>query len=50
MTPILFTATTRPEEARAFYRDVMGFALVEDSPFAIEFDAAGTMVNAEAGP
>ena len=29
MTPILFTASAKHDEARAFYTDVMGFALTQ---------------------
>lgn len=47
MTPILFTATTRPEVARQFYTEVMGFALTDDSPFSLEFDAMGTMLRVQ---
>lgn len=45
MTPILFTATTRPDEARMFYEKVMEFRLTDDNPFSLEFDAAGTMLR-----
>ncbi|GMN04031.1 VOC family protein [Erythrobacter sp. MTPC3] len=44
MTPILFTASAKHEEARAFYGEVMGFVLTDDNPFSFEFDAAGTML------
>ncbi len=47
MTPILFTATTRPDEALQFYTEVMGFDLTDDSPFSLEFDAAGTMLRVQ---
>ncbi|MDJ0978788.1 MAG: VOC family protein [Erythrobacter sp.] len=47
MTPILFTATTKPDEARDFYTQVMGFALTEDSPFSLSFDACGTMLRVQ---
>ncbi|AOL23033.1 hypothetical protein Ga0102493_112014 [Erythrobacter litoralis] len=47
MAPILFIATARAEEARAFYADVMGFALKDDNPFSIEFDAGGTMLRVQ---
>ena len=47
MTPILFTATTRPDEARRFYTEVMGFTLTDDSPFSLEYDAAGTMLRVQ---
>lgn len=47
MTPILFTATVRPDEALKFYTEVMGFNLTDDSPFSLEFDAAGTMLRVQ---
>lgn len=47
MTPILFTATTRPDKARQFFTEVMGFTLTHDSPFSLEFDAAGTMLRVQ---
>ncbi|MEO1729970.1 MAG: VOC family protein [Pseudomonadota bacterium] len=45
MTPILFAATSQPDEARRFYTDVMGFTLTDDNPFSFEFDAMGTMLR-----
>lgn len=39
-----FTATTRPDEARNFYGDILGLQLLEETPFAIVFDANGTTV------
>jgi catechol 2,3-dioxygenase-like lactoylglutathione lyase family enzyme len=42
---ICFAATTHPEEARTFYADTLGLTLVEESPFAIVFDANGTMLR-----
>lgn len=50
MTPILFSATSRPDEARVFYSEVMGFTLTEDSPFSLEFDADGTMLRVQKAP
>ncbi|EAQ30740.1 hypothetical protein NAP1_08170 [Erythrobacter sp. NAP1] len=47
MTPILFSATAKPEEARVFYCDVMGFTLTDDNPFSLEFDAGGTMLRVQ---
>ncbi len=44
---IAFVATAKPDAARAFYADVLGLALVEDSPFALVFDAGGTMVRVQ---
>jgi catechol 2,3-dioxygenase-like lactoylglutathione lyase family enzyme len=43
--PIAFVATAAPAGAVAFYRDVLGLKLVEDSPFALVFDLAGTMLR-----
>lgn len=35
--PVSFVATTKPEEAEAFYANVMGLQLVERSPYALVF-------------
>ena len=37
----VFVATTDAAKAAAFYRDVLGLKLVEDTPFAVVFDANG---------
>jgi len=42
---IAFIATAHPEQARAFYREVLGLPLLEDTPFALVFDAHGTMLR-----
>lgn len=42
---VAFAATARPDEARTFYRDVLGLRLVEDFEFALVFDANGTMLR-----
>jgi catechol 2,3-dioxygenase-like lactoylglutathione lyase family enzyme len=42
---IAFVATSQPTASLAFYRDVLGLRLVEDSAFAIVFDAFGTMLR-----
>jgi catechol 2,3-dioxygenase-like lactoylglutathione lyase family enzyme len=42
---ICFAATTRPEEARKFYAGTLGLPLVEEGPFALVFDANGTMLR-----
>lgn len=42
---IAFVATARPEQARVFYSEVLGLRLVEESPFALVFDANGTMLR-----
>lgn len=46
--PIMaFCATADAERAKAFYRDQLGLKLVEDSGFALVFDAAGTMLRVQ---
>ena len=42
---ICFAATQQPEQARKFYGDALGLRLVEDSPFALVFDANGTILR-----
>jgi catechol 2,3-dioxygenase-like lactoylglutathione lyase family enzyme len=42
---IAFAATTSPARAKRFYRDVLGLRLVEETPFALVFDANGTMLR-----
>jgi catechol 2,3-dioxygenase-like lactoylglutathione lyase family enzyme len=44
---IAFVATRHPEKALPFYRDVLGLRLIEDGPFAIVFDAFGTMLRVQ---
>ncbi len=44
-TLICFAATCDAEASLAFYRDVLGLRLVEDGPFALVFDANGTMLR-----
>lgn len=40
-----FIATSAPEKALEFYRDVVGLSLVADEPFAIVFDSGGVMLR-----
>ena len=40
-----FVTTTKPEEARAFYGDTLGFQFLGDDDFALVFDAHGTMIR-----
>lgn len=40
-----FVATERAEEAQVFYRDVLGLRFVEDSPFALVFEAGGVTLR-----
>lgn len=42
-----FVATAKAAAAKKFYRDTLGLRLVEDSPFAIVFDANGTMLRVQ---
>jgi catechol 2,3-dioxygenase-like lactoylglutathione lyase family enzyme len=44
---VAFVATSRPLEAARFYRDTLGLTLVEDSPFALVFDAFGTPLRVQ---
>jgi len=44
---IAFIATTRPEQARVFYHEVLGLRLREDTPYALVFDAHGTMLRVQ---
>ncbi len=40
-----FVATTKPDQAKTFYGDALGLRLVADEPFALVFDANGTMLR-----
>jgi catechol 2,3-dioxygenase-like lactoylglutathione lyase family enzyme len=42
---IAFVATRDPRRAKAFYRDTLGLHLVSEDPFALVFDAHGTMLR-----
>lgn len=42
---IAFIATAQPEQAKIFYGEVLGLRLIEDTPFALVFDANGTMLR-----
>lgn len=42
-----FLATTNTERTTVFYRDTLGLRLVEDSEFALVFDANGTRVRVQ---
>jgi hypothetical protein len=42
---IAFVATKDPGEAKAFYQDVLKLKLTADEPFALVFDANGTMLR-----
>ena len=42
---VAFVATADAAKARAFYQDTLRLKLIEDSPFAVVFDANGTMLR-----
>jgi catechol 2,3-dioxygenase-like lactoylglutathione lyase family enzyme len=45
---VAFVATADPKKAMAFYRDTLGLTLVaEQLPFALVFDAHGTMLRVQ---
>jgi len=42
-----FVATKNPASAREFYEEILGLKRVSDDPFAIVFDANGTMLRVQ---
>lgn len=42
---VAFVATANPEKSRAFYQETLGLVLLEDSPFALVFEANGVMLR-----
>jgi catechol 2,3-dioxygenase-like lactoylglutathione lyase family enzyme len=42
---IAFVATRDADGARAFYEGILGLRLMSDEPFALVFDASGTMLR-----
>jgi len=42
---IAFVTVTDATRARHFYEDVLGLQLMDESPFALEFDCGGTMLR-----
>lgn len=42
---ITFLATIDAARSKAFYCDVIGLRLVDDAPFALEFDIGGVMLR-----
>jgi catechol 2,3-dioxygenase-like lactoylglutathione lyase family enzyme len=47
---VAFLATTRPEESRKFFAEVLQLKLVEESPFAIVFEHRGTTLRIQKAP
>jgi predicted enzyme related to lactoylglutathione lyase len=46
-TVVAFVATSRPDGAKTFYQQTLGLRLINDDPFAIVFDANGTMLRVQ---
>ena len=44
---ISFVATQNPARARKFYKTILGLKLISDDPFALVFDANGTMLRVQ---
>jgi catechol 2,3-dioxygenase-like lactoylglutathione lyase family enzyme len=42
---IAFVATTNPSRAKKFYQNTLGLRFVSENPFAVVFDAGGTMLR-----
>lgn len=47
---IAFVSTANAPKAKTFYRDVLGLSLISDEPFAVVFDANGTMLRVSKVP
>ena len=44
---VCFVATQNPASARTFYEKTLGLTLMDDGPFALVFDANGTMLRVQ---
>ena len=40
-----FVPTTKPQEARAFYQDILGLTLLSEDEYALEFNANGVLLR-----
>src|ERR1700759_3545400 len=47
---VAFLATTKPEESKKFFAEVLQLKLVEDSPFAIVFEHRDTTLRIQKAP
>jgi catechol 2,3-dioxygenase-like lactoylglutathione lyase family enzyme len=47
---ISFVATQNPADALKFYQETLGLKLIVDDPFALVFDANGTMLRVQKVP
>jgi len=44
---VAFVATTKPDLAKAFYGETLGLRMLEDTPFALVYDANGTTLRVQ---
>jgi catechol 2,3-dioxygenase-like lactoylglutathione lyase family enzyme len=44
---VAFAATARPDEARTFYSQILGFPILDDTQFALVLDANGTTLRVQ---
>lgn len=40
-----FVPTVKPQQAKAFYQDILGFQLLNEDEYALEFDTGGTLLR-----
>ncbi|HUZ60727.1 MAG TPA: VOC family protein [Hanamia sp.] len=40
-----FIPTVKPEEAKSFYKDILGLTLLSEDKYALEFNANGTLLR-----
>ena len=46
-SPISFVATSKPEDTKAFYQQVLGLTLIEQSPYALAFNDGNHMLRVQ---
>lgn len=44
---VAFLATSKPQESLRFYQDILGFPLLEETPFALVFNVGGTVLRVQ---
>jgi catechol 2,3-dioxygenase-like lactoylglutathione lyase family enzyme len=47
---VAFVATTKPEQSKQFYSEILQLRLVEDTPFALVFEHRGTTLRIQKAP
>jgi catechol-2,3-dioxygenase len=40
-----FVPTVKPDDAKSFYKDILGLTLLSEDNYALEFDANGTLLR-----